>query len=191
MFYYIYKTTNTISGKYYIGMHQHETEFDRRYIGSGVSLAAAIKKHGRDVFTCEVLEYCSTREEMFEREKALVTEAIVRSTNTYNQNVGGRGGTIKGSRLMKDPATGEQRRFAPGEDSTGWVGIRSGMPADPAQRAAVAHSNATRGYKDSTREKMRATKVGKKWYNNGIEQTYATTCPAGYAAGMLKRSKAV
>lgn len=37
MYYTIYKTTNLINGKYYIGKHQTENIYDN-YYGSGVAL---------------------------------------------------------------------------------------------------------------------------------------------------------
>ena len=46
---YIYKTTNLVNGKIYIG--QHIGDFDRSYLGSGTKIALAIKKYGRNNFS--------------------------------------------------------------------------------------------------------------------------------------------
>ena len=43
----IYKTTNLINGKIYIGKDSNNNE---HYIGSGVKLLKAIKKYGRSNF---------------------------------------------------------------------------------------------------------------------------------------------
>lgn len=43
MYGYIYKTTNLINNKIYIGQHKHE-KFDIKYFGSGYALVNAIKK---------------------------------------------------------------------------------------------------------------------------------------------------
>ena len=53
IFGYIYKTTNLINGKIYVG--KHESSFTNSvYLGSGVALKSSIKKHGRDNFKKEV-----------------------------------------------------------------------------------------------------------------------------------------
>lgn len=50
---YIYKTTNLINDKIYIG--KHKGEFDCRYFGSGSLLKRALKKYGRINFKVELL----------------------------------------------------------------------------------------------------------------------------------------
>ncbi len=52
----IYKTTNTITGKIYIGQHWNDVEDN--YLGSGTLILLSIKKHGSSNFVREVLEYC-------------------------------------------------------------------------------------------------------------------------------------
>lgn len=52
----IYKTTNSINGKIYIGKSKYN---DPSYLGSGVILKQAIEKYGIESFTREVLEECS------------------------------------------------------------------------------------------------------------------------------------
>jgi hypothetical protein len=44
---HIYKTTNTVNGKIYIGKEKHN---DNNYIGSGRILNNAVKKYGKEVF---------------------------------------------------------------------------------------------------------------------------------------------
>ena len=47
---YIYKTTNLITNKFYIGKRQKST-FDKYYYGSGKYLSASIVKYGKEAFT--------------------------------------------------------------------------------------------------------------------------------------------
>jgi group I intron endonuclease len=56
---YIYKTTNLINGKIYIGQHcvNKRPEIDD-YLGSGNYLKRAIKKYGKENFKREILEFC-------------------------------------------------------------------------------------------------------------------------------------
>lgn len=52
----IYKTTNTLNGKIYIGKALSD---DPRYLGSGKILRQAIEKYGAEVFSKDILEECS------------------------------------------------------------------------------------------------------------------------------------
>jgi len=87
MFYTIYKITNNVNGKYYIGKHQTKNLNDG-YMGSGKLLKRAINKYGIENFSKEVLHIFDTESEMNHKEKELVTV----SEETYNLNEGGHGG---------------------------------------------------------------------------------------------------
>jgi hypothetical protein len=87
MFYTIYKITNKINNKYYIGKHQTKNINDN-YMGSGKLLKRAIKKYGIENFKKEILHVFETEEEMNIKEK----ELVVISEDTYNLCEGGQGG---------------------------------------------------------------------------------------------------
>ena len=91
MFFTIYKTTNTINGKYYLGKHQ-TNNLEDGYLGSGILLINAIKKYGRDSFIKEILFVFDNEVDMNAKERELITEEIVRSKKTYNKGIGGEGG---------------------------------------------------------------------------------------------------
>ena len=57
----VYKTTNLINGKIYIGKDKHNNP---NYLGSGKRLNQAIKKYGRDKFIKEIIEYCDSESHM-------------------------------------------------------------------------------------------------------------------------------
>ena len=59
MYGYIYKTTNLITGKIYVGQHKAKT-FDKKYFGSGKYLKNALTKYGKDNFKIEVLCECDS-----------------------------------------------------------------------------------------------------------------------------------
>lgn len=91
MFYTIYKTTNLVNGKFYIGKHQ-TLDIHDSYLGSGKALYKAIDKYGRDNFAKEILFVYDTEEEMNKKEKELVTEDFISSSCNYNAGIGGEGG---------------------------------------------------------------------------------------------------
>ncbi len=87
----IYQTTNFVNGKIYLGKHACSCK-SCRYLGSGKLLTAAIRKHGRDNFTKEILFEFNTEEEMNLKERELIDETFVGRSDTYNIGVGGEGG---------------------------------------------------------------------------------------------------
>jgi len=87
LFYTIYKITNTVNGKFYIGKHQTEN-LDDGYMGSGKLVKRAIKKYGKDKFKKEILFLCESEQEMDQKEKELVEVG----SHTYNLCEGGKGG---------------------------------------------------------------------------------------------------
>ena len=88
MYYIIYKTTNLINGRFYIGKHQTSDLYDD-YVGSGKLLKRAIKKYGIDNFKTEIVEMCPTEAHMNLAEKIYV---IIDSEVSYNLCRGGKGG---------------------------------------------------------------------------------------------------
>ena len=88
MFYTIYKVTNNVNGKHYIGKHQTK-DINDGYMGSGKLIKAAIKKYGADNFHKEILHVVQTEKEMDILEKILV---VPDPEISYNLCEGGRGG---------------------------------------------------------------------------------------------------
>ncbi len=86
----IYKTSNLINGRIYVGKDKHNNP---KYLGSGNILNQAINKYGIENFQKEILEYCNTEEELNDREKYWIDK--LNSLNIYggyNLTKGGDGG---------------------------------------------------------------------------------------------------
>lgn len=96
---FIYITTNNVNGKKYIGQKKYDKEGKwKTYLGSGTALNNAIKKHGKENFSKEIVEECKTKEELDQREKYWISYYdAVKNKEFYNITHGGDGGnTIAG-----------------------------------------------------------------------------------------------
>lgn len=91
MYYTIYKITNQVDGKIYIGSHK-TSKLDDGYMGSGKYLKAAQKKHGIDIFDKEIMFVFDNADDMYKKEAEIVNEDFLVTENTYNLKIGGFGG---------------------------------------------------------------------------------------------------
>jgi len=86
----IYKTTCTVTGKFYIGMHSTD-DINDGYLGSGSILSRSVKKYGKDKHTYEVLEFLPDRKSLGLREEELITEELRANPMCMNIRTGGTG----------------------------------------------------------------------------------------------------
>jgi hypothetical protein len=99
-YHYIYKTTNLVNNKFYIGMHS-TSNLDDGYIGSGKILWYSIKKYGRENFKMEILEFLPDRSSLKLRESELVNESLLQDPLCMNLQIGGGGGFSNEEHQMK------------------------------------------------------------------------------------------
>lgn len=89
--YIVYKVTNLVNSKIYIGRHkQYSYDFDG-YLGSGELIKKALSAHGISNFERETLFTYSNLEDAINKEKELVTEDFIKSESNYNLIPGGEG----------------------------------------------------------------------------------------------------
>lgn len=181
--YCIYRVTNNLNGKTYIGQHQYIDEKDPmgKYSGSGKALKQAYKKYGKENFSIEVL-YKRIRD----RETANVMEvwmiAKERKENIngcYNMADGGEGhgGPWRKGKLASDET--RQRMSA----------ANKGKKITEEQKRKISATLKGRPLPESVKQKVSETMKKYKWYNNGIMHIRAVCCPEGFVPGMLKKEK--
>ena len=91
MFYYLYKITNLVNGKIYVGVHKAKS-MDDGYMGSGKVIKSAIEKYGLENFRKDILETFENAEAMYAREKEVVNDEFLLREDVYNLRRGGNGG---------------------------------------------------------------------------------------------------
>jgi len=144
MFYTVYKTTNIINNKIYIGLHETE-DLDDSYLGSGILLKQSIKKYGSNNFKKEILFVYNNKTEMINKEKELVSEAFINRRDTYNLSKGGFGmSTLPEHVKMK--AIAKMKRTKQSQDLTiiSEKRIKTMLAEDPDCFSKLAAKSATK-----------------------------------------------
>lgn len=95
-YYIVYKTTNLINNKIYIGVHGQDlppNEFDG-YLGSGKVLLNSVLKYGKENFIRETLFFYKKEMEAYRKEESLVTLDFTLKETNYNMIPGGKDALI-------------------------------------------------------------------------------------------------
>ena len=85
-YYVIYKITNLKNWKYYIWAHKTKNLNDW-YMWSWILINKSIKKYWINNFKKEILMFCKNEKKMYEMEKKIVNEELVKDKNSYNLKV--------------------------------------------------------------------------------------------------------
>ena len=98
---YLYRITNKLNHKIYIGCHATDN-LDDGYLGSGKAIKNAVNKYGPDNFEKTILEFFDDMDSMFKAEASVVTREFISQADNYNIAEGGKGG-YKGAEVYADP----------------------------------------------------------------------------------------
>jgi len=90
-YYFMYKITNKLNDKFYIGVHK-TNKIDDGYYGSGIVIKASIKKYGKENHTKEILSFFENKEDMYAMEFLTVSQELLSNDKCMNLKVGGKGG---------------------------------------------------------------------------------------------------
>jgi group I intron endonuclease len=87
----VYKTTNLLTGQYYIGKHTQESDEFDGYFGSGIRLRRSIAKYGREHFVRETLGEYHSDEQAYIAEIVILGNSWETDSLCYNMSAGGYG----------------------------------------------------------------------------------------------------
>lgn len=204
----VYKITCLVNGKEYIGKHQTRDLADG-YMGSGKLLKAAIKKHGIENFSKEILYVFETEAEMNAKE----AELVELGEHSYNLCPGGQGGWGYVNSLDRSEScklggensakklTLEVRRKAAFNSIRSQVEKEIGWFSKDVRLKAIRRSNERwtgQKHTEKTKEKMSISAMGMKnsqhgtmWINDGkIEaKTRSPTVPIGWVKGRIRKAR--
>lgn len=170
MKYTIYKITNKIDNKIYIGKHQ-TSDLQDGYMGSGTVLRRAQRKYGIENFIKEIIHVFDNEEDMNKAEKLLVTEEFCLREDTYNICVGGQGGF---SYINRSKLNGIRGKNHTEEAKKKISDSLTGKPHPKRPRYGVK-TFLGRSHTEESKSKMRKTKnvgetnsqFGTMWITNG------------------------
>jgi hypothetical protein len=202
-YHYIYKTTCTITNKYYIGMHSC-SNLDDGYLGSGKRLGYSVRKYGKESHIKEILEFCEDRISLAIRESEIVDLILIEDPLCMNLKPGGNGGFssiehqfkcssaagLKHSHRMKtDEEYSKSFKNRVGEVNTL---TKRGFCSKPLDWTGKTHTEETKNKmsesKKGTGTKEKNSQYGTMWITNEIENrkiNKSDSIPDGYRKGRL------
>ena len=179
-YHFIYKITNKMNDKFYIGIHS-TYNLDDGYLGSGKIIRYSIKKYGKENHSMEILEFFKDREHLLDGESKIVNEDLLKDPLCINLQLGGNNGwgIINGnSEIQKEKSKkgNEKIKWLLKNDEK-WV-TEYKLKISLAVKESLKNKNTWSGRKHSetTLTKMKESHKGKhshnrdkRWISNGIE----------------------
>ncbi|MCI2234709.1 hypothetical protein MKK42_21810 [Escherichia coli] len=216
MRYFVYQITNLLNGKIYVGAHKGEP--DDGYMGSGVMITRAIKKHGVENFRKDILLECETQEQMYLEESRIVTKDFIEREDTYNLTLGGCGSfdhinsdpearkqastkalnTLLSKpkeeleRIYRSRALNGSRNFWFGKDRSGENNPRFGCVVDQQTRDKIRNSNkrlVELGLVDYSNCKGAVTKEGRERISEANSREFKFINPEGQLVTIVNLAK--
>lgn len=180
----VYKTTNQINGKIYVGVHSADND---GYLGSGKKILLAINKYGKENFIRETLFEFPNAEQAYEKEAEIVDQDFLARSDVYNIALGGMGGILK---MNKGRILTDEEKFKISK------GVKNKFERDGFNRV---YKPASQGSKDALRrnnkartERLMTTKIqiGEEVYSNKFDAAEKCGVNPKTIANWIKSGKA-
>ena len=204
--FYIYRITNLINQKTYIGKRLSKTidPSEDDYFGSGILLKKAYQKYGFENFKKEVLiSNIYSRDQINLLEKEYIEKERNLGHGEYNIALGGDGGRVFWGLSSED--TPEKRKqqgidylnrlasMTEEEKEAYWKEVYKKTKQTKIKNGTWGKATkGTLGYKFTEEQKQRVSEghkgeknssYGKHWWTNGTESIQSEVCPEGFWAG--------
>ena len=157
----IYKIVNQLDGKPYVGqtVRTLEERF-QEHAKADTYIGNAIRAHGVENFSCEVIEECDTREQLNEREIFWIATLNCKHPNGYNLTDGGEGTSgvertpeyrAKMSAAKKNPSAETRAKMS---------AVHKGKTLSDEHRAKIGAARKGKKHSEETKAKIRAKHKG-------------------------------
>jgi len=166
---YLYKITNLINMKIYIGVHSTNNLNDG-YLGSGTKLQQAIKKYGITNFKKEILNFYETEDQLYFAESQAVTVDFINDRNTYNMTIGGNKpprNNLKGikrkdstKQKLREINLGKRASLETKEKMSKSGGHRKGIKHNAGTKMKIQTARASQVFSYETKKKMSEAQKG-------------------------------
>lgn len=165
MIHSVYKTINLTNQKYYIGKHSSEDPNDE-YLGSGLALQRAIKKHGLENFKKEVLHLYESEVEAYNKEREILEELDgVKDPLCYNLCYGGVGfwkGATHSAEAKDKISEGNKGKVRTNEAKQKYSASKKGIPKSDIHKQRLSEVNLGKTLDEDTRKKISESNTGQK-----------------------------
>lgn len=218
MFGYIYKTTNLINDKIYVGQHKKKF-FDKNYYGSGSILNKSIKTYGIENFKCEIVDSAETKEELNKKEIYWIDKLNSRNRKIgYNIRKGGElGSTFNHTKEAKEKISLHNAKYWYGKSRSKITNLKISKKLKNRKRSKESilkqintNKNRTLSEKEiqqrknihlgkkvnnQTKIKISLSLKGRKWMNNSIieiqikPEDFDKYLNNGFVIGRKRRTK--
>lgn len=165
----IYKATNTINGKVYIGQTKQDFESRKRYhyfyMNQGVDFVfyRALRKYGWDNFHWEIIDTANSEDELDNKEifwiSHLKSYIYDENSNGYNMTLGGEGAR---GRVVSDETRKKLSKAKKGENNPLF-----GKNLSEEHRRKISDGNKGKNVSEETRIKMSKSQMGDSHWNRG------------------------
>ena len=174
-YHYLYKTTNLINNKFYVGMHSTDNLEDG-YLGSGKRLKRSVIKYGKENFKIEYLEFFEDRKTLVEREKNFINEDLIKDPMCMNLAVGGEGGILNDEHMEKLHAGASRNLLKQWQDKDYRIKMKSSSSRTMRKYLSTRISFSTFSGKTHSIESKNKIGIASSMHQTGIGNSQFGTC---------------